>query len=291
MKPQECRSVTSLFATSTFILRPSLQDATARITSVKAAQKFFSEDKDRTFEAKVRWLHAIGTHLDVSAQMMDESARLLVFQQQLEKETDGKITFFGLSVTETIRTCLLNGMSRRADKIKSDFKVPDKRYAPTLDVGSIETVILHRFWYIKLHALTATRDFDGLDTFAKSKRSPIGYQPFVRHLVEKGHSKEAAGYVARCDANNRVDLYVECGEWRMAGKECKDRGDKAKIVYVHLGHIAYEDLLSSCMRQATEEFMSQLSNRSRTGSNRLVYEMSLCLYSLQAPSSTSASAL
>ena len=27
----------------------------------------------------------------------------------------------------------------------------------------------------------------------------------------------------------RVDLYVECGEWRMAGKECKERGDKAKI--------------------------------------------------------------
>jgi vacuolar protein sorting-associated protein 16 len=59
--------------------------------------------------------------------MMDESARLLTVQQQLEKESDG-ITFFGLSVSETIRTCLLNGMSRRADKTKSEFKVPDKRY-------------------------------------------------------------------------------------------------------------------------------------------------------------------
>jgi vacuolar protein sorting-associated protein 16 len=58
---------------------------------------------------------------------MDESARLLAVQQQLEKETDGKISFFGLSVNETIRTCLLNGMSKRADKVKSEFKVPDKR--------------------------------------------------------------------------------------------------------------------------------------------------------------------
>lgn len=32
------------------------QDPTSRITSVKAAQKFFSEDKDRSFEAKVRLL-------------------------------------------------------------------------------------------------------------------------------------------------------------------------------------------------------------------------------------------
>jgi hypothetical protein len=60
-------------------------------------------------------------------QMMDESSRLLTMQEQLEKEADGKVTFFGLSVNETIRTCLLNGMSKRADKVKTDFKVPDKR--------------------------------------------------------------------------------------------------------------------------------------------------------------------
>jgi len=59
---------------------------------------------------------------------MDEHSKLLAFQQQLEHETDGKIKFFGLSVNETIRACLLNGFSKRADKIKSDFKVPDKRF-------------------------------------------------------------------------------------------------------------------------------------------------------------------
>lgn len=59
--------------------------------------------------------------------MMDDYARLLNVQLQLEKEADGKISFFGLSVNETIRTCLTNGMSKRADKLKSDFKVPDKR--------------------------------------------------------------------------------------------------------------------------------------------------------------------
>lgn len=63
----------------------------------------------------------------MGAQMMDDSTRLLQAQQQLEKETDGKIGFFGLSVNETIRACLLNGMAKRADKLKADFKVPDKR--------------------------------------------------------------------------------------------------------------------------------------------------------------------
>ena len=60
--------------------------------------------------------------------MADEYARLLATQQQLEKEADGKISFFGQSVNETIRTCLINGMAKRADKLKADFKVPDKRY-------------------------------------------------------------------------------------------------------------------------------------------------------------------
>jgi hypothetical protein len=60
--------------------------------------------------------------------MMDESVRLLTLQEQLEKECDGKIAFFGLSVNETIKACTTNDMSKRADKIKADFKVPDKRY-------------------------------------------------------------------------------------------------------------------------------------------------------------------
>ena len=58
---------------------------------------------------------------------MDDNIKLLTFQQQLEKEADGKIAFWGQSVNETITTCLKNGMSKKADKVKNDFKVPDKR--------------------------------------------------------------------------------------------------------------------------------------------------------------------
>jgi hypothetical protein len=167
--------------------------------------------------------------------MMDEYVRLLSLQEQLETESDGRIKFFGQSVSNTIRTCLVNGMAKRADKLKSDFKVPDKRYAfllyraCTIAPSSRTTVAAVRFWYLKLHALTKTRDFEGLEAFSRSKRSPIGYEAFVRHLTEKGHPKEAVQYVARCDAPRRIDLYIECGEWRMAAKECKERSDKARL--------------------------------------------------------------
>lgn len=35
------------------------------------------------------------------------------------------------------------------------------------------------WWWIKLKALAHHGDWDGLEAFAKSKKSPIGYEPFV----------------------------------------------------------------------------------------------------------------
>ena len=80
------------------------------------------------------------------------------------------------------------------------------------------------------------KDFDGLDVFAKSKRSPIGYEPFVEYLVDQGYSKQAASFVPKCDSKLRVDLYVKCNEWKMAALECKERGDKAKLQLVTLNY-------------------------------------------------------
>jgi len=86
-----------------------------------------------------------------------------------------------------------------------------------------------RFWYLKLRALTEAKDWEGLDAFAKSKKSPIGYEPFVRHLAEKGFGAQGTQFVPRCDAAKRAELYALCGEWRLAGKEAKERGDKTML--------------------------------------------------------------
>ncbi|KAG8907134.1 hypothetical protein FRB99_005242 [Tulasnella sp. 403] len=171
-------------------------DQAERLESLKKSAKSFSEDKDHSFEAK----------------MMDDCVKLLALQETLEKESGGRVTFVGLSVNDTIRSCLVNNMAKRADSIRSTWKVPDKR-----------------FWYLKLYALTDLKDFDGLEAFAKSKRSPIGYEPFVSHLVKQGHAKQALPYVAKCDPKSRVDLYVKCGEWKMAAIDCKERGDKTRL--------------------------------------------------------------
>lgn len=83
--------------------------------------------------------------------------KLLHLQQQLEKDIHQ--SFVGLSVSETIYKCMTEGQASRASKVKSEFKVPDKRY-----------------WWIKLRALVEIRDWENLEKFAKSKKSPIGYE-------------------------------------------------------------------------------------------------------------------
>ena len=60
--------------------------------------------------------------------MMDESYRLLALQQTMEKETEDRgLALVGLSVNETIRALLKASLPKKAEKIRGDFKVPDKR--------------------------------------------------------------------------------------------------------------------------------------------------------------------
>ena len=59
-------------------------------------------------------------------------------------------------MNETIRQLLFRNMSKKAEKLRSDFKVPDKRY-----------------WNIKLDSLLQSKDWDGLWSFGKLPCIPI----------------------------------------------------------------------------------------------------------------------
>lgn len=74
------------------------------------ATRMFSDDKKHAFEAK----------------MTDEQVKLLGAQLSLEKDLGQ--SFVGLPVSETITKLLLIGNTNKAAKIKSDFKVSEKRF-------------------------------------------------------------------------------------------------------------------------------------------------------------------
>jgi hypothetical protein len=79
----------------------------------------------------------------------------------------GKKVFSGLSLSDTIYNCILIG-DKSESKLKSDFKVPDKRY-----------------WWIKIAAYAKLEKWDKLEKFSKQK-SPVGYRVcflFVVNIV------------------------------------------------------------------------------------------------------------
>ncbi|POV99916.1 hypothetical protein PSTT_13467, partial [Puccinia striiformis] len=194
-----------------------------KLAKIKSALKFYLEDSERVFEQG----------------MLNESIRLLGFQKTLildimksygssgtsstnqahdplkKNFMEAMISNKGLtmpSLTETIRQCVKLGLRKQADKLRTDFKVPEKR-----------------FWYVKMKALVELKDWDGLENWS-GKKSPIGFEPFVNHLLAMGCHREALRYVPKCEARNRVELYVKCGEWVTAGEECADRGETAKLI-------------------------------------------------------------
>lgn len=77
---------------------------------------------------------------------------------------------------------------------------------------------LYSWWYLKLKSLTEIRDWEQLELFAKSKKSPIGYEPFVEHLLATGNQRQAIKYIPKCDTRNRADMYVKAGEWIKAAE-------------------------------------------------------------------------
>merc|ERR1711918_260834 len=89
----------------------------------------------------------------------------------------------------------------KALKLKSDFKVPDKR-----------------FWWLKLKALAASDKWLELEKFSKEKRSPIGYEPFVQICLEHNKFAEARRFCnERIDKPSvRAEYFIKMEDWQAA---------------------------------------------------------------------------
>ncbi|GJP57382.1 hypothetical protein CLOM_g16400 [Closterium sp. NIES-68] len=169
-----------------------------RVRELEAAAELFTRTRDNGFQAKA----------------VEDSVKLLRIQQQLEAagtvqlppptatatgvgegsqgggEGEEGRSVVGASVNETIAACLAAGNNRDAQKLKSDFKVPERRY-----------------YWLRLQSLARSRDWEGLDKLSKERRPLVGLRAFVEACVEQGALLEAAKYVGRIgDAADREEL-------------------------------------------------------------------------------------
>ncbi|CAG8504867.1 16310_t:CDS:10 [Funneliformis caledonium] len=197
------------------------KDLNERINKLKVASKWYQDDKEHAFEAKA----------------IDEYIKLLQTQAQLEKEIPNQ-QLVGLSLNDTVHKCITTNHSSKANKLKSEFKIPDKR-----------------FWWIKLKALVELRDWDELDRLSKLKKSPIGYEPFVEECIKAMQHREAAKYIQKCDPAVRPGLFIKIGDFKAAGQEAlalKDIQLLREIQNKCTNHIIAQEL---------DSYIAQLSSR------------------------------
>ncbi|KAL6570743.1 vacuolar protein sorting-associated protein 16 [Orobanche gracilis] len=110
-----------------------------RIKLIEKAHILFTETKEHIFESKAA----------------EEHAKLLRIQHELEVTTKQAI-FVDSSISDTIRTCIVLGNQRAANRVKNEFKVSEKRW-----------------YWLKVFALATIRDWDALEKFSKEKRPPV----------------------------------------------------------------------------------------------------------------------
>ncbi|KAL9113155.1 MAG: hypothetical protein Q9227_002767 [Pyrenula ochraceoflavens] len=140
------------------------------------------------------------------ARVLTETTQLLKMQELYDKEmTDSAGSYKGLSVNETMYRLIKSGYGKRAAKVVSEFKVPEKTY-----------------WWVRLRALVAARFWGELEEVGKTRRSPIGWEPFFNEILQAGNTKLAASFIPKCTnlpVPDRIEMWVKCGMVVKAGEE------------------------------------------------------------------------
>ncbi|SPP80809.1 vacuolar protein sorting-associated protein 16 homolog [Drosophila guanche] len=133
----------------------------------------------------------------VEAELCAETSRLFKLQKTLSTKYNASLN--GLSVHDTIEQLLRMGELKEAEKIRSDFKVPDRR-----------------FWWQRILNLAEQQKWDELEKFSKNKKSPIGYEPFVEVCLKYDNAREARKYIPRCRDNRKVLWFIRASYFEEA---------------------------------------------------------------------------
>ncbi|XP_034035762.1 vacuolar protein sorting-associated protein 16 homolog [Thalassophryne amazonica] len=160
---------------------------------------------------------------EFNAKATEDEMRLLRFQRKLDDEKGAGL--LGLSLQDTIETLLALGLHKQAEQLYRDFKVPDKR-----------------FWWLKLKALAEKEQWEELEKFSKSKKSPIGYLAFVEICMKSHNKYEAKKYISKVMPEQKVKAHLAVSDLEGAADAAIERKNEAEMATV-LSHCSSSDRL------------------------------------------------
>lgn len=131
-------------------------------------------------------------HREIEAELCDDQRKLMKQQKVLEEKYSR--TFYGQSLHDTVKELLILGDIKTAEKIRNDHKMSDKH-----------------FWYLRVDILGAHYQWEELEKFSKSKKSPIGYDRFVEVCLKARNVNEAKKYIVKCREDKRITWFNRAG--------------------------------------------------------------------------------
>uniref|UniRef100_H3CZ34 Vacuolar protein sorting-associated protein 16 homolog n=1 Tax=Tetraodon nigroviridis TaxID=99883 RepID=H3CZ34_TETNG len=170
---------------------------------------------------------------DFAAKATEDEMRLLRFQRKLDEEKGAGL--LGGSLQATMEALLALGLHKQAEQLFRDFKVPEKRY-----------------WWLKLKSLAEKEEWEELEKFSKTKKSPIGYLPFVEVCMKSNNKYEAKKYVSRVTPEQKVRAHLAISDLEGAADAAIERRTESEIGVV----------LSRC--SASDRLLIDRLNRARS---------------------------
>uniref|UniRef100_A0A131XNR4 Vacuolar protein sorting-associated protein 16 homolog n=1 Tax=Hyalomma excavatum TaxID=257692 RepID=A0A131XNR4_9ACAR len=175
---------------------------------------------------------------DFCAVQTEDQMRLMRYQLKLEDKFNDK--FLDLSVHETMQRLMEIREMKLAEELCKDFKVPEKR-----------------FWWLKIKVLAKEKHWTELEKFSKSKKSPIGYEPFVDICLEHRNKFEAQKYMAKVKEENKVRYLVKIGNLEEAAKVAFEQKDEGALNFILSKCTAAERAVSDKIATMKEQLVGK----------------------------------
>ncbi|XP_056226167.1 vacuolar protein sorting-associated protein 16 homolog isoform X2 [Seriola aureovittata] len=147
---------------------------------------------------------------EFAAKATEDEMRLLRFQRKLDDEKGAGL--LGLSLQATMEALLALGLHKQAEQLYRDFRVPDKRY-----------------WWLKLKSLAEKEEWEELEKFSKSKKSPIGYLAFVDVCMKCNNKYEAKKYVSKVTPEQKVKAHLAVSDLEGAADAAIERRNESEM--------------------------------------------------------------
>ncbi|XP_043465460.1 vacuolar protein sorting-associated protein 16 homolog [Leptopilina heterotoma] len=158
---------------------------------------------------------------DTNATLTEEQIKLLRYQRSLEETLHESIV--GKPLHETVEILLLQNEIKLADKLRSEYKIPDRRY-----------------WWLRIQSLAKKGLWTEMEKFSKSKKSPIGYEPFIDECLKYKNEIEAKKYLPRVKDDLKVKYLTKVNMLSEAAEIAFEQKDSAALSYV-LAHCGTSD--------------------------------------------------